>query len=125
MLAYLFTYILKVPDEMDLETASGMRIAGRTADQSLREVVEVEPGDTVLIHSAAGGVGTFAVQIAHDAGATVIATASSPEKHAYLKSIGADYVFQSRTLEFVEDIKAVRTRGLSRFCLLLSLCKRP
>ena len=93
---------------MDLETASCMRIAGLTADACLRDLARLEPGETILIHSAAGGVGTFAVQIAHDIGATVIATASTPEKHEFLKKIGADYVFQSRTLEFVEDVWKVR-----------------
>lgn len=97
----------KVPDGIDLETASGLRIAGLTAVQCLRDVAKVEAGDVVLIHSAAGAVGTLAVQIAHAAGATVIATASTEEKHEYLKEIGAHYVFQSRTLDFVEDVMKV------------------
>lgn len=102
-----------------METASGLAVAGGTAEACLNGLAHLKAGETVLIHSAAGGVGTFAVQIARDIGATVIATASTPEKHEFLKGIGADYIFQSRTLEFVEDVWKVCTVIHTEIC---SIC---
>ncbi|CAD7702022.1 unnamed protein product [Ostreobium quekettii] len=115
--------VTKVPDGLDLEIASGLAVAGGTAHACLNDLAHLEAGETVLIHSAAGGVGTFAVQIAHDLGATVIATASTPDKADFLRGIGADYVFQSRTLDFVEDVRKV-TDGRGVDVVLNSLSGR-
>jgi NADPH:quinone reductase-like Zn-dependent oxidoreductase len=70
--------------------AAALPVAAGTAYSALRQI-EVGPGDTVLIHGAAGGVGTAAVQIARDLGARVIGTAS-PANRDYLTSIGAEPV---------------------------------
>eukprot|EP00803_Ostreobium_quekettii_P003476 evm.model.scf_39.4 EVM.evm.TU.scf_39.4 scf_39:15583-26238(-) len=112
--------VTKVPEGLDLEIASGLGVAGGTAHACLIDLAHLEAGETLLVHSAAGGVGTFAVQIAHDIGATVIATASSPDKADFLRGIGADYVFQSRTLGFVEDVRKV-TNGRGVDVVLNSL----
>ena len=63
----------------------------------------LEPGDKVLIHAGAGGVGLAAIQLAQAAGAEVFATASAP-KQAYLRSLGVEHIFDSRTTAFGEEI---------------------
>lgn len=75
------------PAGLNWEQAAGLPLAGLTAYQVLHRL-RVRPGAIVLIHGGAGGVGSFGVQIAHAAGARVIATASEPN-HEYLRSLGA------------------------------------
>lgn len=76
------------PQNISLEEAAGIPIAGATAYQGIFEEIDLKQGETILIAGAAGGVGTFAVQIASLAGGRVIATASE-SNHEYLKSLGA------------------------------------
>ena len=76
-----------VPDEVDLEVAACLPLAGMTADMLL-DAAAVGEGDTVLVHAAAGGVGSFAVQLAALRGATVVGTASE-RNHDYLRGLGA------------------------------------
>jgi len=75
------------PAELDFPTAAGLVAAGQTATGALGEL-RVGPGDVLLVHAAAGSVGTVAVQLARLAGATVIGTAS-PGNHDYLRQLGA------------------------------------
>ncbi|MTE15996.1 SDR family NAD(P)-dependent oxidoreductase [Nocardia aurantiaca] len=79
-------------------------VAFATAEHSLLELARVRAGDVVLVHGAAGGVGSAAVQIAKLHGATVIGTASSDERRAYILSQGADYALDSRSLNFADDV---------------------
>ena len=67
------------------------------------ELAELEAGDRVLVHAGAGGVGLAAIQLAQRAGAEVFATASAP-KQAYLRSLGVEHVFDSRTTAFGQEI---------------------
>ena len=67
------------------------------------QMARLEAGDRVLIHTASGGVGLAAIQLARAAGLEVLATASSP-KHAYLRSLGIEHVFDSRTPDFGPEI---------------------
>lgn len=78
------------PASATFEEAGALPLAGLTALQSLR-LAEVGEGDTVLVHAAAGGVGSFAVQVAKSLGARVIGTASAAN-HEYLRSLGAEPV---------------------------------
>ncbi|MER5934436.1 NADP-dependent oxidoreductase [Streptomyces sp. NPDC002054] len=82
--------------------AAALPLAALTAWQALTDTADVRPGDRVLVHAAAGGVGHFAVQIAKALGAYVIGTASAP-KHEFLRSIGADEVIDYRSADF-EDV---------------------
>jgi NADPH:quinone reductase-like Zn-dependent oxidoreductase len=75
------------PDNVDFPTAAGLVAAAQTASGALRDL-EVGAGDVLLVHAAAGSVGTLAVQLARRAGATVIGTAS-PANHDYLRRLGA------------------------------------
>ncbi|KJY39079.1 alcohol dehydrogenase [Streptomyces sp. NRRL S-495] len=82
--------LARKPAALDWAQAGGLPLAGLTALQSLR-AVGVGPGDTVLVHAAAGGVGHLAVQIARALGARVIGTAGE-RNHAYLRELGAEPV---------------------------------
>ncbi|MFD3941237.1 NADP-dependent oxidoreductase [Streptomyces sp. NPDC058579] len=75
------------PAELSWEQAASLPVAGETAARVLR-LLDVREGETLLLHGAAGAVGSAAVQLAVAAGVTVIGTASEPN-HAYLKSLGA------------------------------------
>ena len=77
------------PKNLSFEEAAAIPLAGGTAWEAVIRRLKVTPGETILIHGAAGGVGTFAVQFAKAAGAKVIATAS-PKNHKALKELGAD-----------------------------------
>ncbi|GIN93621.1 oxidoreductase [Siminovitchia terrae] len=79
--------IVHKPQSMPWEEAGAITASGQTAHTALQEL-GVDKGDTILIHAAAGGVGTFAVQLAQALGATVIGTASE-RNHDYLRSLGA------------------------------------
>ena len=83
------TSVVPVPDEVDLAQAACLPVAWLSAWYALRRLAELQPGETAVIHAAASGVGSAAVQIAAAAGATVIATAGSAEKVAWARSLGA------------------------------------
>lgn len=77
-----------------------------TAQYGLVELANLRSDETVLIHGGAGGVGLAAIQIARRIGARIIATAGTPAKRRLLKSMGADLVFDSRTLAFADQVMA-------------------
>lgn len=79
--------VTRKPAALPVEVAGGLSAVGQTAHNALREL-NVGSGETLLIHAAAGGVGTIATQLARDLGATVIGTASD-RNHEYLRSLGA------------------------------------
>ncbi len=79
------------PKNLSFEEAAAIPLAGGTAWEAVIRRLKIMPGETILIHGAAGGVGTFAVQFAKVAGAKVIATAS-PKNHEVLKELGADII---------------------------------
>jgi NADPH2:quinone reductase len=83
---------VKVPDGVSLETAAAVLLKGMTAEFLVRRCHKVEPGQTVLIHAAAGGVGSILVQWVKALGATVIATVGSEAKAALARDHGADHV---------------------------------
>ncbi|WP_227981526.1 type I polyketide synthase [Nocardia spumae] len=82
-------------------------IAFGTAEYALLDLARLEPGETVLVHGAAGGVGTAAIQVAKARGATIIGTASTPERREHVLAMGADYAVNSRSLNFVDEVAAI------------------
>jgi NADPH2:quinone reductase len=87
-----------VPDDVDDLTALSMLVQGTTAWILLRKNAHLEPGESVVVHAAAGGVGTIAVQLAKAWGAgRVVATASSAEKRSLALELGADVAVDSRS----------------------------
>jgi NADPH2:quinone reductase len=81
-----------VPDEIELRTAVAVPVQGITAQYLVTDVHSVQPGEFVLVHAGAGGVGRLLVQLAKARGATVIATVSSEAKGAVARAAGADHV---------------------------------
>jgi NADPH:quinone reductase-like Zn-dependent oxidoreductase len=86
--------------------AAGVPLVGLTAWQALFEHAGLTSGQSLLIHGAAGGVGSMAVQLAKGAGATVIATASAGN-HAFLRTLGADELIEYSTTRFEEVVRDV------------------
>ncbi|WP_132663928.1 type I polyketide synthase [Rhizobium sp. PP-CC-3G-465] len=99
--------IARLPETVSPVAAATVPVAFLTAYYAMIELGRIRAGETILIHGAAGGVGLAALQVAKHAGAKVIATAGTREKRHFLTMLGADHVFDSRSLSFVEDIRAV------------------
>lgn len=98
------------PPELGWQEAAALPLAGLTAWQALTRGVTVEANDTVLIHAAAGGVGTFAVQIAAMSGARVIGTGSS-ESQTAIRSLGAEPVVYGDGL--ADSVRSLAPEGVS------------
>ncbi len=97
-----------MPEGIDAQTAAAMMLKGLTAEYLLNRTYKVKPGDTILWHAAAGGVGLIACQWAKHLGATVIGTAGSEEKAELARQNGCDHVILYRS----EDV-AKRVRELT------------
>jgi acyl transferase domain-containing protein/NADPH:quinone reductase-like Zn-dependent oxidoreductase/acyl carrier protein len=91
-----------------------------TAEYALNRLARLQPGERVLIHSATGGLGLAAIQIAQQLGAEVLATAGSGRKREMLRSLGITHVMNSRTLDFVDEVRDV-TEGRGVDVVLNSL----
>ena len=104
-------FVVAKPEELSFEDAATIPIAFLTAYHGLHHLAHLAPGERILIHSAAGGVGLAAVQLAQQIGADVYATAGTTEKRAFLKSLGIKHVMHSRTTAFADEIMAL-TGGL-------------
>ncbi|MFK8084218.1 MAG: quinone oxidoreductase [Granulosicoccus sp.] len=83
--------IVKLPDAIDFDTAAAMMLQGMTVQYLIRQTYLVKPGDTVLFHAAAGGVGLIACQWLKHIGATVIGTVGSEDKAALARENGCDH----------------------------------
>jgi NADPH2:quinone reductase len=83
--------LVKIPEGIDFTTAAAMMLQGMTAQFLVKRTYPVKAGETILIHAAAGGVGSILVQWAKALGATVIGVVSTPEKAALIKNLGADH----------------------------------
>ena len=94
------------PEKLSFTEAAGVPLAALTAWQALVDTADLQAEQAVLIHAAAGGVGHFAVQIAKERGAHVIATASQ-KNHEFLKRIGADEVIDYTSQRFEEVVQGV------------------
>jgi putative PIG3 family NAD(P)H quinone oxidoreductase len=97
-------HVLRVPENLSFEQAAAVPEAFLTADEALFEAGELAPGQSVLIHAAAGGVGTAAVQLARARGARVFATSSAPEKLSFLADLGADFPINYKEQRFDEIV---------------------
>lgn len=94
-----------IPEAMSDAHAAALLIIYQTGYFGLAYRAGLQPGETVLVHGGAGGVGTAAIQIAKALGATVIATAGSEEKLAICRQCGADHVINYRDSDFVSEVK--------------------
>lgn len=98
------TEIYLKPEHLSFEQAASVPVGALTAWQAVVEEAEVQPGQRVLVHGGAGGVGLYAVQLARWKGAHVIATASAANA-GYVRSIGAETVIDYQTTKFEDVVK--------------------
>jgi NADPH:quinone reductase-like Zn-dependent oxidoreductase len=96
----------RIPDGLSFEDAAALPCAGMTAYQALVRKMNLQQGETILIHGGAGGVGGFAIQLAANIGATIITTCS-PENEEYVKQLGAHHVIFYKTEDVHERVMAL------------------
>jgi len=101
------THLWSWPDGMSAGQAAGMFVTYQTGYCALHHRARLQPGETLLVHAAAGGVGSAAVQLGKAAGATVIASAGGPEKCTVAKAQGADHVIDYSTEDLVARVKEI------------------
>lgn len=99
--------VVKLPDEIDFEVAASVMLQGLTAQYLLRRIYRVQAGDTILLHAAAGGVGSLACQWAKALGATVIGTVSSDEKAEIAKANGCDFPIVYTREDFAARVREI------------------
>ncbi len=112
--------VAKMPEGMAFDAAATIPTTFLTAWYAFDYLARLEPGETVLIHGAAGGVGLAAIQIAQMKGARIIGTAGSPLKRRVLELLGVDHVLNSRTLDFADEVMQI-TQGKGVDVILNSL----
>lgn len=98
---------LPLPDAVSFEVAATLLLKGATAEYLLRRTFRVEPGQTILWHAAAGGVGLIATQWAKHLGCTVIGTVGTDEKAALARAHGCDHVINYRNENVAERVKEI------------------
>ena len=99
--------VFDAPAALDATGAAAFFFPFHLASLGLHERGRLQPGETVLVHAAAGGVGSAAVQLARAAGARVVATAGGPEKVAFVRDLGADVVVDYRADDFAPVVEEV------------------
>ncbi|WP_030193217.1 NAD(P)H-quinone oxidoreductase [Streptomyces sp. NRRL S-87] len=98
--------LLPVPEGVDLVTAAALPEVACTVWSNVFMIAHLRPGETLLVHGGASGIGTMAVQLAKAVGAKVAVTAGSPEKLARCAELGADVLIDYRKQDFVEEVRA-------------------
>ncbi|TWT93744.1 Phthiocerol synthesis polyketide synthase type I PpsC [Stieleria varia] len=112
--------VARQPQNLSAQQAAALPIAFLTAQYALHECARMRKGESVLIHSASGGVGLAAIQLALAAGVEVLATAGTAEKRQYVLDAGASYAMDSRSLAFAQQTMAI-TGGRGVDAILNSL----
>jgi NADPH2:quinone reductase len=99
--------LVKLPDAISSEQAAAAMLQGMTAHMLVRKVHRVEPGETVLVHAAAGGVGLILCQWAKALGATIIGTVGSVEKAELARAHGCDHPIVYTRTDFVSEVERI------------------
>jgi NADPH2:quinone reductase len=99
--------LIPLPDQISLEIAGSSLVRGLTAEYLLRRLTTVKPGDIVLVHAAAGGMGLILSQWAHSIGALVIGTVGSKEKVYLANANGCDHVINYRETDFASKVMEI------------------
>ena len=97
--------LFAIPDAIPFEPASGLQVTYKTGWLALHHRAHIQPGETLLVHAGAGGVGSAAIQLGLVAGARVIATAGGPEKVEVCRKLGAELAIDYLAEDFVEIVK--------------------
>ncbi len=99
--------LVKIPQSVDNTEAAVIPVNYTTAFHMLHNVAKLKAGDVILVHAAAGGVGTAIIQLAKIAGATVIGSVGSEEKRQYILNEGADFAVDYKRENLVESVRAI------------------
>jgi NADPH2:quinone reductase len=99
------------PKKLSFAQAASIPLVGLTAWQALFDVAKLQPGESILIHAGAGGVGSLAIEFAKNVGATVYTTCSEKNKD-YVKKLGADFVIDYNREDFAEKIRSWAPNGI-------------
>lgn len=99
--------LVKIPDGISDERAAAAMLQGMTAQMLVRQVHAVQPGETILVHAAAGGVGLILCQWASSLGATVIGTVSSDEKAELARAHGCEHAIVTSKQDFVREVERI------------------
>lgn len=102
--------LVPIPEGLDARLAAALLLQGMTVHYLLESTYPVRPGDQILVHAGAGGVGSLLIQWAKRKGATVYATASTEEKRALCRALGADYALPYEG--FAQAVKALSGGGV-------------
>lgn len=102
--------LVPIPEGLDARLAAALLLQGMTVHYLLESTYPVHPGDQILVHAGAGGVGSLLIQWAKRKGATVYATASTEEKRALCRALGADYALPYEG--FAQAVKALSGGGV-------------
>jgi acyl transferase domain-containing protein/NADPH:quinone reductase-like Zn-dependent oxidoreductase/short-subunit dehydrogenase/ubiquinone/menaquinone biosynthesis C-methylase UbiE/acyl carrier protein len=100
-------FATRKPPHLSFAEAATVPIAFLTSYYALNRLAGIAPGERILIHAAAGGVGLAAIQIAQRVGAEIFATAGNQEKREFLKSLGVQHVMDSRSLDFADEVMSI------------------
>ena len=92
------------PDHLTFEQAAGIPLTFMTAFHALHSLARIREGERILVHTGSGGLGLAMIQVARAAGAEVYATAGTPEKRSFLRTMGIPYVGDSRGLDFAREL---------------------
>jgi len=104
--------LMPIPEGVDLVTAAALPEVACTVWSNVFMVAGLKPDETFLVHGGAGGIGTFAIQLAHRLGARVLTTAGTAEKRAACEALGAEVAIDYREQDFVEEVRsATEGRG--------------
>jgi NADPH2:quinone reductase len=99
--------LVKLPDSVDDRTAAAILLKGATAEFLIERCARVQPGQTVLVHAAAGGVGHLLVGWLKHIGATVIGTVGTAEKAEQVRAAGADHVLIHKQVDVAKEVRAI------------------
>ena len=97
--------LVRLPDAIDFPSAAALMLQGLTAHYLTRSTFPLKPGDTVLVHAAAGGAGLLITQLAKRLGATVYGTVGSPEKAGIALAAGLDAAIEYRCRDFAAEVR--------------------
>ena len=99
--------VVRKPAGWSFEAAATIPTTFFTVYYALHHLARLQPGEKILIHGAAGGVGIAAIRLAQYLGAEIFATAGSPEKRQFVRQLGVDHVLDSRSLDFADEVMAI------------------
>lgn len=100
-------FVFAIPEDLEFGVAATVPVSFGTAHAMLFEAARVQPGETILVRGATGGVGVALVQLAAAAGTTVVATATGEERASALRELGAHHVLDGRTKDFPEQLESI------------------